>query len=75
VSQGISRINGLVFGGWVFPGDVIESVEVSITSSEFGGTTYFDQQVNFTGSNCGGNSYGYNVCDETGGFNGPTLGN
>jgi hypothetical protein len=75
VSQGSSQINGLVFGGWVFPGDVIESVEVSIASSEFGGTTYFDQQVPFTASNCGGNDYGFNVCDETGNFNGPTLGN
>src|SRR5208337_1964384 len=75
VSQGSSQINGLVFGGWVMPGDIIESVEVSITSREFGGTTYFDQQVPFTASNCGGNDYGYNVCDETGIFNGPTLGN
>jgi len=75
ISQGTSQVNGLVFGGWIFPGDVIESVEVSITSAEFGGTTYFDQQVPFTASNCGGNDYGYNVCDETGSFNGPTLGN
>jgi hypothetical protein len=75
ISTGISRVNGLVFGSWIFPGDVIESVEVSITSAEFGGTTYFDQQVSFTASNCGGDEYGYNVCDETGSFNGPTLGN
>jgi len=75
VSQGTTRLNAVVFGGWVMPGDVIESAEVSITSQEFGGTTYFDQQVNFTQSDCGGNSYGFNVCDETGTFNGPTLGN
>jgi len=75
VSQGSSALTGLVFGGWVFPGDVIESVDVSITSAEFGGTSYFDQQVNLTQSNCGANSYGYNVCDETASFNGPTLAN
>jgi hypothetical protein len=75
VSQGTSHINGIVFGDWIFPGDILESVEVSITSQEFGGTTYFDQQVNFTASDCGANSYGYDVCTETGTFNGPTLGN
>lgn len=75
VSQGTSQINGVVFNGWVFPGDVLDSVEVAITSSEFGGTTYFDQQVNFTQSRCSNNAYGFNVCEETGHFNGPTLGN
>jgi hypothetical protein len=75
VSQGTSQINGVVFGAWVFPGDVVESVEISITSQEFGGTTYFDQQVSFTQSDCMTNHYGFNLCDETGSFNGPTLGN
>ncbi|HLY66612.1 MAG TPA: PEP-CTERM sorting domain-containing protein [Chloroflexota bacterium] len=75
ISQGASQVNGFVFGGWIAPGDVIESVELSITSAEFGGTTYFDQQVPFTASHCGANDYGFNVCDETGSFNGPTLGN
>jgi hypothetical protein len=75
VSQGTSQINGMVFGAWLFPGDILESVEVSISSSEFGGTTYFDQQVNFTASGCYSNQYGLNVCEETGSFNGPTLGN
>lgn len=75
VSQGTSQINGLVFNGWVFPGDILESVEVAITSSEFGGTNYFDQQVNFTQSQCSANAYGFNVCEETGSFSGPALGN
>lgn len=75
VSQGASQINGIAFGGWLYPGDVLESVEVAITSSEFGGTTYFDQSVNFTASGCYSNQYGLNVCEETGTFNGPTLGN
>jgi len=75
VSQGTSQINGVVFNGWVFPGDVLQTVEVSITSQEFGGTTYFDQQVNFTQSQCSANAYGFNTCIETSTFNGPTLGN
>jgi PEP-CTERM motif len=75
VSSGTSQMNGLVFEGWVFPGDILESVEISITSQEFGGTTYFDHQVNFTASDCGGNDFGFNVCVETGSFSGPTLGN
>jgi len=75
VSQGASQVNGFAFNAWLFTGDVLESVEVSITSQEFGGTTYFDQPVNFTQSNCGANSYGFNVCEETGSFSGPTLGN
>jgi len=75
VSQGTSQINGFAFNAWLFPGDVLEFVEVSITSQESGGTTYFDQSVRFVQSDCGTNSYGFNVCDETATFNGPTLGN
>ena len=75
VSQGTSQINGVVFNAWVFPGDILESVEVAITSSEFGGTSYFDQQVNFTQSRCSVNAYGFNVCVETSSINGPVLGN
>jgi hypothetical protein len=77
VPQGMSQINGLVFGAWLFPGDLLESVEVSITSSEFGGTVYFDQQVAFTvtPAGCYSNDFGFNVCAEEGSFNGPSLGN
>ncbi len=62
-------VNGLVFAAWLLPGDVLESAEVSITSDEFGGTSYFDQAVSFTQSNCvlNNSSYGsYDVCIETG---------
>ena len=58
----------LAFGAWLFPGDVLESVEVSITSSEFGGTTFTDQILNFTQSGCSANQFGFNVCTETGAF-------
>jgi hypothetical protein len=43
-----STVNGVNFAAWLIPGDVLESVNIAITSREFGGTIYFDQQVNFT---------------------------
>ncbi|HLI63715.1 MAG TPA: PEP-CTERM sorting domain-containing protein, partial [Terriglobales bacterium] len=55
------------------PGDTLQSAELSITSGENGGTSYFDQTVNFTQSGCVSNSYGYDVCNETASFSGPTL--
>jgi hypothetical protein len=64
-----STVTGLSFGAWVEPGDVLQSAEVSITSSEFGGTSFFDQTVNFTQSGCVGNQFGLNVCTETGSMN------
>lgn len=74
VSGGPSTITGLSFGTWAF-GDVLESVEVSITSNEFGGTTYFDQVVSTTQSDCHDNQYGYQVCLQSARFDGPTLTN
>jgi PEP-CTERM motif-containing protein len=65
VGSGGASITGLMFGAWLFPGDVLGGAEVQITSSEFGGTTYFDGALNFTQSGCVGNQYGFNVCTET----------
>jgi len=75
VSSGTSTLDGLTFGAWLFPGDVLENVQVWVTSEALGGTTYFNQVVNFTQSACSSNQYGFNVCTETGTFNGPTLAN
>ena len=68
VPVGGATVNGLSFGAWLAPGDVLLNAEVSITDSEFGGNTFFDGQVNFTQSGCAGNQYGFNVCTETGTF-------
>jgi hypothetical protein len=68
-----ANVTGINFAAWVFPGDTLESVDVSITSSEFGGTTYFDQMVSFTQSGCLSNNFGFNVCTESGAFSGVTL--
>jgi len=51
----------------------VSSAELSITSAENGGTSYFDQTVNFTQSGCVSNEYGFDVCTETSSFSGPTL--
>ncbi|MGA2369742.1 MAG: PEP-CTERM sorting domain-containing protein [Candidatus Korobacteraceae bacterium] len=68
-----AEVTGASFGMWLFQGDTLTTAELSITSGENGGTTYFDQTVNFTQSGCTVNSYGYNVCMETTGFSGPIL--
>lgn len=75
ISTGQSTITGLSFGVWLSPGDTLQSAEVSFTSEPYGGTTYFDQVVSLTGSGCFLNNYNYDVCNETGSFNGPTLDN
>jgi len=73
ISGGNGTITGLSFGTFSLPGDTLLSIELSITSSEFGGTTYFDQVVNTTESDCHSNQYGYNVCTQSATFNGPNL--
>jgi hypothetical protein len=75
VSSGTSNLNGLTFGAWLFPGDTITSVEVSMTSQADGGTVYFDEMVNLTQSGCSVNQFAFDVCTETGSFHGPTLPN
>ena len=75
ISTGPTTINSVAFGAWLFPGDTLTSVEVSLTSMPDGGTSYFDQTVNFSGSGCAMNQYGFNVCTETASFSGPTLPN
>jgi len=76
VSTGNTTITGMSFGAWLYPGETLNSAEVWISSGALGdGTTYFNQTVGFTGSGCAMDQYGFNVCDETGIFNGPTLNN
>ena len=58
-------VTGMSFGAWLFPGDVLQSAEILIGTSEFDGSI-FDAVVNFTQSNCVSNQYGFNVCTESG---------
>lgn len=75
VSGGASTVTGLSFGAWITPGDTVTSVEVFLSSEEGGGTSYFDQQVSLVQSSCVLNQFSFDVCRETGNFNGPQLGN
>lgn len=71
---GAQAAGGVQFAAWLFPGDVLETADVSITSSEFGGTSYFEETLDFTQSGCFSNGLGYNVCVETSTFNPVDLG-
>jgi len=73
VTNSGTTITGGSFAMWTFPGDTLTSAELSITSGENGGTSYFDQTVNFTQGACTGNQFGFNVCQENTTFSGPTL--
>ena len=73
VTNNNTTISGGSFGMWLFSGDTLTSAELSITSGENSGTSYFDQTVNFTQGSCTANQYGYNVCQENTSFSGPTL--
>lgn len=68
-----TTITGADFGIWLFPGDTLTSAEVSITSGENGGASFFDETVNFTQGSCNSNIFGFNVCEESTTFSGPTL--
>ena len=73
VTNNNTPVYGASFGMWLYSGDTLTSAELSITSGENSGTSYFDQTVNFTQGACVANQYGYNVCQENTTFNGPTL--
>jgi hypothetical protein len=69
----LSTINGLTFGAWVSPGDVLESAQLILAQFPLSGTIYFNQLVEFSQSGCSVNGFGFDVCTETGTFNGPAL--
>ena len=58
-----------------YRGTPFTSVEVAITSGINSGTIYFDGTIALSASRCSPNEFGFNVCTETGSFNGPTLSN
>jgi hypothetical protein len=70
---GSATVTGFQFNTWMLPHDVLTTAEFSITSNEMGGTTYFDQTLRFTQSQCVTNAYGYDACLESASLNGPTL--
>jgi len=74
VVGGSTTISAFQFEAWLLPGDTLSSVELSITSDELGGTTFFDEVVTgWSNDNCFTNVQGYTLCNEVASFNGPTL--
>ena len=70
------QVNGTVegFSFWavLIPGDILENIEVSIGSSPFE-QNLFDGVMNVSRTNCFSSIFGFNLCQETGSFSGPTL--
>jgi hypothetical protein len=69
VANNGTTITGTDFVTW----GILNSVELSITSGENGGTSYFDQMLNVIPGTCTRNQYDYAVCQESVTFSGPTL--
>ncbi|MGC2111319.1 MAG: choice-of-anchor tandem repeat GloVer-containing protein [Candidatus Korobacteraceae bacterium] len=68
-----SSIGSLNFWAWLIPGDTITNIQVSVGSTPFG-SDLFNGVVSLSQANCFTNSYGYNVCLESGNItSGPTL--
>ena len=68
-----NSMTGINFWVWLYPGDTVLSVQVSIGTLPFG-SDLFNGTINLNGSNCFGNEFGYNVCMEAGSINnGPNL--
>ncbi len=73
VASNGTTINTFEMVDWLLPGDTLLSADLSITSGENGGASYFNGLVTFGQGPCIVNNYGYDVCPETTSFVGPTL--
>ena len=61
---GLQYVSGFQFGIWEFPGDVLSSVDWSITSGENGGTVFGSGTAsgkNLTDTFVSSNQYGYDI--------------
>jgi hypothetical protein len=56
-----SAVQGFDFTVWAYPGDTALTVDWSITSAEFGGTTYGSGTASLSSSFITSNQYGYDV--------------
>ena len=74
VSNGNGNIGGMNFYAWLDPGDTLESIEIQIGNQPFG-NNLMDLTAATTQSNCFANGFGFNVCQESTTFAGPSLSN
>lgn len=70
VGAGGANVDSLTFAAWVLPGDSITAGDASVTSAENGGTVYLNEALTITQGGCTVNSYGYDICNETGNLSG-----
>jgi len=56
-----NTVSGFDFTVWAYPGDTALTVDWSITSAEFGGTTYGSGTASLTSSFISSNQYGYDI--------------
>ena len=72
--QANRKITAVEFYVWLFPGDTLTSVDVTLGSQPFG-SDLFQGTINLVQSDCQTNTYGFSVCFESGTISdGPTLG-
>ena len=69
-----STLNSASFSNWLFPGDTASSVDWSITTAPFGGTTVGSGTASLSGVFEGNNSFGYDVYEQTFSLGGLNLG-
>ena len=69
-----STVNGFDMWVWEAPGDKALTVDWSITSAEFGGTSYGSGTASVTDTILTTNQYGYQIDQLTGGTGGVALG-
>jgi len=60
-----ATVGGVNFATWMFPGDVLATIGVSITSAEDGGTSYFSGTLTVAQNGCTANGLGWDVCNDT----------
>ncbi len=65
ISSYDTYVTEISFAAWLYPGSVLQSAIIDLSTQPFGGTTYYDDIVNFSQSGCQTNQYGYSVCTET----------
>ncbi len=73
VPSGGATVGGVTFAAWLFPGDTLPSATIGITDAEDGGNVFFNATETITQSGCVVNGLGFDICNESATFSGPTL--
>jgi hypothetical protein len=73
VGSGGATVGGVTFAAWLFPGDTLPSATIGISTAENGGTVLFNATETITQSGCVVNGLGFDICNESASFAGPSL--